>query len=349
MDKLLKEAIADAKAVRETALANAKIALEEAFAPKLQSMLAAKLSEDEETVDVGLEDTIGEDEEIETQDDGVEVDAIQAAQEEEEVEDAAEMNTIPVEDELPPEEELAIGEGGDYAEDTEEGGEQAQEEEDAEYAGDEETPDEEEITAELAEIIKELEGEETMGDEEEVVPGDPLDAAEEAPDATAGDLEGDTPDPQGEGEFDLDEIIKALREDDDEEEVEDAEIEVTAENKLKEAYGVIRTLKTQINEVNILNAKLLYANKIFRSYNLTESEKMKVIEAVDRARNVREIKLVYSTLAENFRNSRSSRKKVVEGFASKAIAPTKRPTKKILTEADAQAQRFKKLAGLIKY
>ena len=44
--KLLKEAIADAKAVRETALANAKIALEEAFTPKLQSMLSKKLAEE---------------------------------------------------------------------------------------------------------------------------------------------------------------------------------------------------------------------------------------------------------------------------------------------------------------
>ena len=43
MDDLLKEAIADAKAVRETALENAKIALEEAFTPRLQSMLSKKI------------------------------------------------------------------------------------------------------------------------------------------------------------------------------------------------------------------------------------------------------------------------------------------------------------------
>jgi len=43
---LLKEAIADAKAVKETALANAKIALEEAFAPRIEAMLSTKLSED---------------------------------------------------------------------------------------------------------------------------------------------------------------------------------------------------------------------------------------------------------------------------------------------------------------
>ena len=43
MDDLLKDAIADAKAVRETALENAKIALEEAFTPRLQSMLSKKI------------------------------------------------------------------------------------------------------------------------------------------------------------------------------------------------------------------------------------------------------------------------------------------------------------------
>ena len=47
MSDLLKEAIADAKAVRETALANAKMALEEAFTPHLKSMLSAKLAEDD--------------------------------------------------------------------------------------------------------------------------------------------------------------------------------------------------------------------------------------------------------------------------------------------------------------
>ena len=48
MDNLLKEAIADAKAVRETALENAKIALEEAFTPRLQSMLSKKIQSEME-------------------------------------------------------------------------------------------------------------------------------------------------------------------------------------------------------------------------------------------------------------------------------------------------------------
>ena len=48
MNDLLKEAIADAKAVKEVALANAKLALEEAFTPRLQSMLSKKLAEEAE-------------------------------------------------------------------------------------------------------------------------------------------------------------------------------------------------------------------------------------------------------------------------------------------------------------
>ena len=61
MDDLLKEAIADAKAVRETALANAKMALEEAFTPKLKSMLAKKIQSE-------MEDEDGDEAEVEEQD-----------------------------------------------------------------------------------------------------------------------------------------------------------------------------------------------------------------------------------------------------------------------------------------
>ena len=53
---LLKEAIADAKAVKETALANAKMALEEAFTQKLQSMLSHKIAEELEDEELEEED-----------------------------------------------------------------------------------------------------------------------------------------------------------------------------------------------------------------------------------------------------------------------------------------------------
>jgi len=56
---LLKEAIADAKAVKETAIANAKAALEEAFTPQIKSMLAAQiLAEEEEEDDLAEADKV---------------------------------------------------------------------------------------------------------------------------------------------------------------------------------------------------------------------------------------------------------------------------------------------------
>ena len=63
MNKLLKDAIADAKAVRETALANAKFALQEAFAPKIQSMLSHKIKEEmEEEEEVEVEEPSNDEE-----------------------------------------------------------------------------------------------------------------------------------------------------------------------------------------------------------------------------------------------------------------------------------------------
>ena len=114
------------------------------------------------------------------------------------------------------------------------------------------------------------------------------------------------------------------------------------EKELEEAYNVIRFLKSKINEVNLLNAKLLYSNKLFRNFALNEGQKMKVIENFDRAHNLREVKLVFSTLAESFK---APKKAIKESFASKPIASTK-PQKQVIAEGADLAARFKKLAGL---
>ena len=72
MDDLLKDAIADAKAVRETALANAKLALEEAFTPRIQSMLSQKIQSEIEDEDEGMHGDAdeGEDQDEESHADG---------------------------------------------------------------------------------------------------------------------------------------------------------------------------------------------------------------------------------------------------------------------------------------
>ena len=115
--------------------------------------------------------------------------------------------------------------------------------------------------------------------------------------------------------------------------------------------STIKSLKGTINEVNLLNAKLLYTNKLFRSYELTNEQKMKVVETLDRTGNVREVKLVFSTLAESFKFTGTTRKtkqtaKLTESFASKPVASTA-PSKEVITEStNTMADRFKQLANI---
>jgi hypothetical protein len=153
--------------------------------------------------------------------------------------------------------------------------------------------------------------------------------------------------------IDLEEILREMESDmtgDDEEKEKEASNEVA----LNEAYKTIKSLQRTINEVNLLNAKLLFANKLFRAHNMTNEQKVKVIETLDRTKSVREVKLVYSTLAENFKYTTSSnknaKKSISEGIASKVTKSTKPATaaKQVIAESADFSERFKKLAGIIK-
>ena len=115
--------------------------------------------------------------------------------------------------------------------------------------------------------------------------------------------------------------------------------------KLNEAYDTIKIMKKELNEINLLNAKLLYTNKIFRSKNLTESQKVKVLGSFDNATTVKETKLVYNTLNEGIKVRKPSVEKTL-GSASKS---TNTPiTKKPIVESNEAYLRMQKLAGLIK-
>ena len=102
-----------------------------------------------------------------------------------------------------------------------------------------------------------------------------------------------------------------------------------------------------MNEVNLLNAKLLFTNKLFRSYGLSNEQKMKVVENFDRAHNLREVKLVYSTLAESFGSKPKTEIKESKGSASKPVASTKSKKQEVIAEGHEMRERFKKLAGII--
>ena len=217
----------------------------------------------------------------------------------------------------------------------------------------EEEGDEDEL--DIEEIIRELEAD---ADAEEAPMAE--EEAEEAPAVVAEPAAEEAP-VEEEEEIDLDEILREMGYGDEAEEEapvteeEDGEghsAELAAKDaELEEAYKVIGSLKKTINEVNLLNAKLLYVNKLFRGYNLTNEQKTKVVETLDRTKNVREVKLVYTTIAESFKIGSTATKKtatkLTESYASKPAASTA-PAKQIIAEDNSAADRFKKLAGIIK-
>lgn len=323
---LLKEAIADAKAVKETALANAKIALQEAFAPRIENMLSAKLAEeleDEEEMEAGAELEAGADE-------------LEAGAEEMNA-DMPDMVGIGVDFDNDGDYDLE-GELGAGEEEVEIGEEEpmSDDEMSAEY---EEGGDDEDLNLEA--IIRELEEDLNEVDDMEMA------TEEEAPIE-----EGDYSE-EGMDEASIDEIIEAiLREEETEveevvEEGEDSEKE-EMKKELEEAYATVKQLQGILSEVNLLNAKLLYTNKLFRNFELSEGQKMKVIENFDRASNTREVKLVFTTLAESF-NKPTAKRVVKESFASKPSASTapSKETTQVLSEGFELANRWKKLAGLL--
>lgn len=355
--KLLKEAIADAKAVRETAIANAKIALEEAFTPRLQSILSKKLqAEMEGEEEVEIEENNDVSSEIGTGDNKQPADKANN--------DDTDLSGITnqsaeVGAELDDHEKVAdLTEGEDEEEEMPamEGEEEMPADDDMEMA---EEADEDEL--DLESIIRELEsqiaddemgGEEAPameGEEEVEVPAEEPAMEEEEMELPAEE----EPVAEEEETIDLDEILREMGYGDDEEVNEEEEEDKAAEMQaeLKEAYATINSLRKTINEVNLLNAKLLYANKLFRGYNLTNEQKVKVVENLDRTTSVREVKLVYATLAESMKFGGAERKvaakkTMTEGLASKAVASTA-PKKEIIAESNDLADRFKKLAGII--
>ena len=447
MDDLLKDAIADAKAVRETALANAKIALEEAFTPRIQSMLSQKIQsemegEEEAPADEQDEEPVAEEGEEEAPEIAVEPEeGEEIPADEQEVEIPVEEPAIADEEEVPFEEPAIADEEEEvpFEEPAVEGEEDVIEINGVKYApvvSEEEHEDEAPVEEQedeideldLESILKELEDEaddseiseeyeesevgdgldsdevetadeadlaendvssdigdadnkvnDEAGDSSDVGQGSEEPAAADAPDhgkensedevvddlvevngvkyakvkeqdefeARNGDLEVNEED-----DIDLEEILKALSEGDDEEEGEKAEEQVSKlTSELDEHRKVVKYLRGKLNEVNLLNAKLLFTNKLFRAHGLTNEQKLKVVETFDRATNLREVKLVFATLAESFGSKAASTSKPIKeskGSASKAVASTKpKSAPKVIEEGFDMKARFKKLANIL--
>ena len=353
---LLKEAIADAKAVRETALTQAKLALEEAFTPRLQSMFAARLQEqfDEEAEmeegmmdDIPMEETTQEEyADRDNQMDEIDLDEIlaeldnelnEAKEEGEEEEIDAEEEVEDVEDDAKEDEDeekevsdLSMDELEELIRDIVsqetggtgdgEGYEDAAGVDAMDMAGDAEMPGEENLEEDLDALLAELLGEEEELDERKKYGGNKGDV----PAAKRGDKK-DTAEEEG---------------------VEDYK-KKKMEEDLREALKAVEILRSELNEVNLLNAKLLYVNKIFNARNLNESQKLKVVKAFDKAESAKEAKLVYESLSEAFvAPAKAGKTQLKEslGFASKpaGMAPGKAP----IVENNEWISRMQKLANI---
>ena len=336
---ILKEAIADAKAVKETAIANAKAALEEAFTPQLKSMLSAKLEEME------LDEELSNPDMRKKDDKGVE-----GGKEEERT-----LNMEPGNDPEELDEEINLDELLNEIESELEEEELVTEESEAERA-DVDKYEYEEGKEEGEEDMMDVES--TDLDLEDMTDEDLKSFIEDviADMVSSGELEaGD--------EFEEEEDMEVMSDDsdDDEEidiEIEDDEtVEVNEDDSLAEVYkeverlkedlkksnSTVTTLSNELNEVNLLNAKLLYTNKIFKAKSLTENEKVKVLGAFDKATTVKETKLVFETLNEGLKKKKAPIRESL-GSASKATGNFK--TKKPIIAADPMVERFQKLAGL---
>ena len=332
---LLKEAIADAKAVRETALANAKMALEEAFTPQLKSMLSAKLKEEEDD-DEAEEGRMSDDADDDEAEEG------RMSKDEAEDDDEAEEGRMS---------------------DDEEGGEgvpaEEAEEEPADEGDDADEDEMDENSLDLEAVIKELESE--LSEEEETEEGEEVEEEYEVDEAifTEDDDDDDDDDAveeqsksSGIGAGDNKVSYASASDEEDPQGAKVVKVKMEAvEAELAEYKEAVHYLKDKLHEVNILNAKLLFTNKLFKEFSLNNNQKLKVVETFDRAQTTREIKLVYSTLAEQFGDNASIvTKKSISESASSAVASTKpsKESRKVISEETQVADRFRKLAGIIK-
>jgi len=307
MNDLLKSAIADAKAIKETAMQNAKATLEESILSKVSPLLESK-HEDEEEVEEGKK---------------------------------AMKEAFP--------KKMGDKEKKPYmeAEETDD-----DDDENTNEAYDEEEEGEKNESASLEEILAEL---------EEELKSSNIGSGDNKMDT----YDSDTEDPQGPKYFSRNEVMGALEsmfsqaigESDEEDKEEEDEKEEVKELKkeLDEAYEVVNQLKGMLQEVNLLNSKLLYTSKLFRNYALSENQKKDILENFERVVTIREAKLLYSTYAKVHEgvdaNKGKKSKNITESFASKptnSTAPSAATKSNIVNESNNLRARLQELAGIIK-
>ena len=400
---MLKEAIADAKAVKETAIANAKAALEEAFTPQLKSMLSMKLQEmesdeddleetyisekkdedleemygkndDKNMMEVDLEELLAELEEEEMEEGLYEAEEMEEETEEtEETEEETEDEAEPIDLEDMTDEDLKSMIEDVIADMIKSGElEGGNTEEESEEVEDEDIEDEEDVDlAELLREIEEMENDEEKVNEVDSELTDPdfkkmkaiedqlmessITSLNEEPVSIIAVIAGMVAlfsasfgvrkaqeyakkraetDPKWKQWYDT--AVKTGK--------DIGDTGMGGSGDLEEAYSTIETLKSELNEINLLNAKLLYTNKIFKSKTLNESQKVKVLSSFDKAKNVGEVKMVFETLNEGIKVSKNTINENLGRASKGTMTPN---VKKPIVESNEAFLRMQKLAGII--
>ena len=353
MDDLLREAIADAKSVRETALANAKIALEEAFTPRLQSMLSKKIQSEMEDSDEEMEDA----EEMRDSEEGMHDKEEGMHDKEEEMDAEEEMDSDEMreeemdaeeDDELDLESVLAELEKDlddeDQVDEMEDKDEEDKVDEEMSDKEEEDKVDENDVSSEIGSADNKVA--DAANDSSKVGQGPEGEGSDKKAGSELGDHKVVKENEDAEEEdLDLDEVLRALTEEDAEE--KDAEENEKLKKEIQETRTVVKFMRAKLNEVNLLNAKLLFSNKLFRAFGLNNNQKLKVVENFDRTKNLREVKLVYATLAESFKSPKKLSESVSKGSSSKPTRSTKPAKAQVLSEGAELKARFKKLANIL--
>lgn len=338
---LFAEAIADAKAVKTMAIANAKLALEESFTPHLTKMFTSKLQEMEETEnkEVNEVETTVEENEIEsTTNEDINLDELLAELDNsEEIDEEINLNEV---------------EKDKKDEDKEDDKEESEEEEFKV-----EDMSEEDLKSFVEDVIKdmtqageieaghEVEGEEEAEENEEVE--DEVNLEEILEELGLNEKHSYTKKVKDFSKGAKDEHVTDNTEVDDPAYTKSQANKISFKEELNKAIETISTLKNEINEVNLLNAKLLYTNKIFKAKNLTESQKVKVLNSFDKAKTVTESKLVYETILESLKEKKPvSTVNESLGRASKATGISTINKNQPILEVNDAYNRMQILAGL---
>ena len=84
--------------------------------------------------------------------------------------------------------------------------------------------------------------------------------------------------------------------------VQEARTNRDLKSRLAESERANATLREQLEEVNLFNAKLLYVNKLMQNRDLTPRQQRAIVESLDAAKSVREAKLLYTSLTESLKS-----------------------------------------------